>query len=162
MQSNLSGASNVSFTETDQVGARFRSIREPVMNSGLASAVQFAGSLPGSILLILGHIVVLVCMCSDMVRLLSVPRSHRRYVANTVFRTLALPSIVILAASVLIDVASGAWQNVALGVFILVAVVFRWRNDTDEDNWWKGKGKKLARWARKQLAPRSAVAPAMG
>lgn len=130
------------------------------MNSGLASAVQFAGSLPGLILLILGHAVVLACMCSDMVRVLSVRRSHRRYVANTVFRTLALPSIVIMAASVLIDVASGAWQNVALGMFILVAVIFRWRNDTDEDNWWKGKGKALGRWLRNQTAPRSAAAPA--
>ena len=130
------------------------------MNSGLASAVQFAGSLPGLILLILGHTVVLACMGSDMVRLLSVPRSHRRYVANTVFRTLALPSIVILAASVVIDVASGAWQNVALAVFILVTVVFRWRNDTDEDNWWKGKGKKLGRWLRNQRASRPAAAPA--
>jgi hypothetical protein len=132
------------------------------MNSGLASAVQFTASLPGSILLILGHTLVLVCLCSDMVRLLSVPRSHRRYVANTVFRTLALPAILIMAASVVIDAASGAWQNVALGMLILITVIFRWRNDTDEDNWWKGKGKKLARWARKQLAPRPAMAPAMG
>lgn len=130
------------------------------MNSGLASAVQFAGSLPGLILLILGHTVVLACMGSDMVRLLSVPRSHRRYVANTVFRTLALPSMVILAASVVIDVASGAWQNVALGVFILVAVVFRWRSDTDEDNWWKGQGKKLGRWLRNQTPSRPAAATA--
>ena len=132
------------------------------MNSGLASAVQFAASLPGSILLILGHTLVLVCLCSDMVRLLSVPRSHRRYVANTVFRTLALPAILIMAASVVIDAASGAWQNVPLGMLVLITVIFRWRNDTDEDNWWKGKGKKLARWARKQLAPRPALAPAMG
>ncbi|WP_211879843.1 hypothetical protein [Pseudarthrobacter albicanus] len=130
------------------------------MSSGLASAVQFAGSLPGSILLILGHALVLVCMCSDMIRLLSVPRSHRRYVATTVFRTLALPAIVIMAASVLIDVASGAWQNVATGVFILMTVTFRWRNDTDEDNWWKGQGKKLARWLRNQTASRSLAAPA--
>lgn len=130
------------------------------MSSGLASAVQFAGSLPGSILLILGHALVLVCMCSDMVRLLSVPRSHRRYVATTVFRTLALPAIVIMAASVLIDVASGAWQNVAAGVFILMTVTFRWRNDTDEDNWWKGKGKKLSRWVRSRTASRSLAAPA--
>ena len=130
------------------------------MNSGLASAVEFAASLPGSILLILGHTLVLVCLGADMVRLLSVPRSRRRYVANTVFRTLALPAILIMAASVVIDAASGAWQNVALGMLILITVIFRWRNDTDEDNWWKGKGKKLARWARKQLAPRSAAAPA--
>jgi hypothetical protein len=132
------------------------------MNSGLASAVQFAGSLPGLILLILGHTLVLVCLCADMVRMLSVSRSHRRYVANTVFRSLALPAILIMAASVVIDAASGAWLNVALGMLILITVIFRWRNDTDEDNWWKGKGKKLARWARKQLAPRPVPAPAMG
>ena len=146
--------------ETGQVGAGFGSVRAQAMNSGLASAVQFAGSVPGSILLILGHTLVLACMCSDMVRVLSVPRSRRRYVANTVFRTLALPSILIMAVSVLVNVASGAWQNVAVGVFILVSVIFRWRTDTDEDNWWNGKGKKLARWFRNQTSPRSVAAPA--
>lgn len=130
------------------------------MNSGMAAAVQFAGTVPGSILLIFGHTLVLACMCSDMVRMLSVPRSHRRYVANTVFRTLALPSILIMAATVLINVASGAWQNVAVGVFVLVSVIFRWRDGNDEDNWWKGKGKKLARWFRNQTSPRSVAAPA--
>lgn len=130
------------------------------MSSGLASAVQFAGSLPGSILMTLGHTLVLVCVCFDMVRVLSVPRSHRRYVANTVFRTLALPAILFTAASVLIDVASGALQNVATGVFVLVVVIFRWRSDSDEDNWWKGKGKALGRWLRNQTASRSLTAPA--
>jgi hypothetical protein len=130
------------------------------MSSGLASVVQFAGSLPGSILLSLGHALVAACLCSDMVRMLSVPRSHRRYVANTVFRTLALPAILITAASVLIDAAAGAWPNVVAGVFILMTVTFRWRSDTDEDNWWKGKGKALGRWLRNQTASRSAAAPA--
>lgn len=130
------------------------------MSSGLASAVQFAGSLPGSILMTLGHTLVLVCVWFDMVRVLSVPRSHRRYVANTVFRTLALPAILFTAASVLIDVASGALQNVATGVFVLVVVIFRWRSDSDEDNWWKGKGKALGRWLRNQTASRSLTAPA--
>lgn len=125
------------------------------MSSGLASAAQFAGSLPGSILMALGQALVVVCVCFDMVRVLSVPRSNRRYVANTVFMTLALPSILILAVSVLIDAASGAWPDVAARVFVLVAVTFRWRHDSDDDNWWKGKGKALGRWLRKQAASRS-------
>ena len=83
----------------------------------MESAVLFAGSLPGSILMTLGHTLVLVCVCFDMARVLSVPRSHRRYVASTIFMTLALPSILILAVSVLIHAASGAWQDVASGVF---------------------------------------------
>lgn len=124
------------------------------MNQGMESAVLFAGSLPGSILMTLGHTLVLVCVCFDMARVLSVPRSHRRYVASTIFMTLALPSILILAVSVLIHAASGAWQDVASGVFLMVAVTFRWRQDTDEDNWWKGKGKALGRWLRKQSASR--------
>ncbi len=76
---------------------------------------MFAGSLTGSILLSLGQTVVVVCVCFDMVRALSVPRSHRRYVANTVFTTLAWPSILISAVSVLIHAASGTWQDVAGG-----------------------------------------------
>ncbi|RAM38929.1 hypothetical protein [Arthrobacter globiformis] len=130
------------------------------MSAGLASAVQFAGSLPGSILLTLGQALVLVCACADMLRLLSVPRSRGRYVANTVFRTLAPPAILVMAITVLIDAASGVWGDVMLGMFVLVVVTYRWRTDTDEENWWKGKGKALGRWLRKQTAPRILTAPA--
>lgn len=133
---------------------------EPALNSGLASVVQFAGSLPGSILLSLGQTIVVVCACSDMVRLLSVPGSHGRYVANTVFRTLAPPAILVTALRVLIDAASGIWPNVTAGMFVLVVLTYRWRTDTDEDNWWKGKGKALGRWLRKQTAIGFRPAPA--
>ena len=129
------------------------------MSPGLQAAVLFAGSLPGLILLSLGQSLVVVCLCFDFVRAVSVPRSHRRYVANTVFRTLALPSILVMAFSVLLDAASGSWTNVAAGVFVMVAVIFRWHHDTDEDNWWKGKGKALGRWLRNRAASGSLVAP---
>jgi hypothetical protein len=130
------------------------------MSSGLASAVQFAGSLPGSILLTLGQTLVVVCVCFDMVRALSVPRSHGRYVANTVFRTLAPPAILVMAISVLIDAAAGAWSGVTAGMFVLVVVIYRWRTDSDEDNWWKGKGKALGRWLQKRASVSSLTAPA--
>ena len=132
------------------------------MNSGLQALALSAGSLTGSILLTLGQTLVVVCVCFDMVRALSVPRSHRRYLANTVFTTLAWPSIIICAVTVLIDAAVGQWQDVAAGVFVMVMVTFRWRHGGDEDNWWKGKGKKLATWFRNQTASRTATAPAPG
>jgi hypothetical protein len=44
----------------------------------------------------------------------------------------------------------------------MVMIIFRLHHDKDEDNWWKGKGKKLARWARKQLSTGRSLAPAMG
>jgi hypothetical protein len=141
-------------------GAWTRTDRGQAMNSGLQVLAMFGGSLTGSILLCLGQAVVVVCVCFDMVRALSVPRSHRRYVANTVFTTLAWPSILISAVSVLIDAASGTWQEVAAGVFVMVMVIFRWRHGGDEDSWWKGKGKKLAAWFRDQTAPRSTAVPA--
>jgi hypothetical protein len=119
-----------------------------------------AGSLPGLILLSLGQALVVVCVCSDMVRALSVPRSHRRYVATTVFTTLAWPSIVITGVSALIYAASGTWLNVTGGVFVMVVVIFRLRYGGDEDSWWKGKGKKLATWFRNQTASRTVTAPA--
>lgn len=128
------------------------------MNSGLNSLAIMAGSLPGSILLCLGQSLVVVCVCFDMVRAISVPRSHRRYAANTVFMTLAWPSILISAVTVLTDAAIGTWQDVAGGVFVMVMVVFRWRHGGDEDSWWKGKGKKLATWFRNQTASRSVPA----
>lgn len=128
------------------------SVRGCAVSSGLAPAVQFAASLPGSILLALGQTLVLVCVCSDMLRLLSVPRSHGRYMANTVFRTLALPAILVMACTVLLDAATGVWGDVTLGMFVLVVVTYRWRTDTDEDSWWKGKGKALGKWLRKQTA----------
>ncbi|MBT2521532.1 hypothetical protein [Arthrobacter sp. ISL-28] len=130
------------------------------MSSGLASAVQFAGSLPGSILLTLGQALVVACVCFDMVRELSVPRSHGRYVANTIFRTLAPPAILVMAFSVLIDAAAGAWSGVSAGMFVLVVVTYRWRTSSDEDNWWKGKGKALGRWLQKRASVSSLTAPA--
>ena len=130
------------------------------MSPGLTSAVQFAGSLPGSILLTLGQALVVVCACFDMVRALSVPRSHRRYLANTVFRTLAPPAILFTAFSVLIDAASAAWPDVTAGMFVLVVVTYRWHTDSDEDSWWKGKGKALGRWIRTRASFPSLTAPA--
>jgi len=129
------------------------------MNSGLQAAALFAGSLPGSILISLGQALVVVCVCFDMVRAVSVPRSHRRYLANSAFLALAWPSILISAAVVLLDAARGDWQKVAAGVFVLVAVIFRWHHAGDEDSWWKGKGKALGRWLRRQSAARSLRLP---
>lgn len=130
------------------------------MNTGLHAVALFGNSLPGLLLMALGQSVVVVCVCFDMVRAVSVPRSRRRYLANTVFRTLALPSILSMALIVLVHAASGAWEQVAAGVFVLVAVIFRWHHDTDEDSWWTGKGKALGRWLRRTLGAGPAVAPA--
>lgn len=132
------------------------------MSAGMESAVMFAGSLPGLILMSLGQIMVVVCLCFDMVRALSLPRSRPRYVASTIFRTLAVPSILVMGVSVLAEAITWSWLNVIMSLAVLVMIVFRLHHDKDEDNWWKGKGKKLARWARKQLAPPPMVVPAMG
>jgi hypothetical protein len=83
-------------------------------------------------------------------------------VASTIFRTLAIPSIISTAMSVLIGAVTWSWMDVVMSMFVMVAIIFRLHHDADEDNWWKGKGKKLARWARRQFAGRSAAAPAMG
>ncbi|MBT2512560.1 hypothetical protein [Arthrobacter sp. ISL-30] len=130
------------------------------MNSGLAHLAGFGGSLPGLTLQALGQILVVVCLCFDMVRALSVPRSHRRYVAATAFRTLALPSILATAVNVLVDAASMVWSDVTFGVFVMVMLIFRWHHAKDEDNWWTGKGTKLLKWARGVLGPRLTPAPA--
>jgi hypothetical protein len=127
----------------------------------MESVTMLAGSLPGQIIMALGQTLVVVCVCFDMVRALSVPRSHGRYVASTIFRTLAIPSVLAMRASVLIDAASWSWTDVTLGVFVMVVIVFRFHHDKDEDNFWKGKGKKLARWARRQFSVRTAAAPAL-
>jgi predicted membrane channel-forming protein YqfA (hemolysin III family) len=130
------------------------------MSPGLQAIAVFGGSLPGSILMSLGQALVVVCVCFDMVRAVSVPRSRRRYLAFTVFTTLAWPAIVISAAVVLIYAAGGAWLNAAGSVFVMVAVIFRWHHGSDEDSWWTGKGKALGRWLRRQAAALSAAAPA--
>ena len=122
----------------------------------------FSGSLPGQILLAIGQTMVVVCVCFDMVRALSVPRSHRRYVASTVFRTLAIPAVIANGVTVLIALVVSSWFDVVMGMFVLVAIIFRLHYDKDEDNWWQGKGKKLARWARRQFAGRTVAAPSLG
>jgi hypothetical protein len=132
------------------------------MSSGLEVAAASAGSLPGALLISLGQAVVVVCVCFDMARAVSVPRSNRRYLANTVFMALAWPSILITAFVVLIDAARGDWQNVAAGVFVVVAVIFRWHDGRDDDSWWQGRGKALGRWLRRHAAARSVGATAAG
>jgi hypothetical protein len=67
-----------------------------------------------------------------------------------------------MGVSVLVDAAFRSWVDVAMGVFVMVAIVFRLHHDKDEDNFWKGKGKKLARWARRQFSSSTSVAPALG
>ncbi len=138
------------------------STQGPALSPGMEAVAAFSGSVPGQVLLALGQTIVVVCVCFDMVRALSVPRSHRRYLASTVFRTLAVPSIIANGVTVLIALVVASWVDVVMGMFVLVAIIFRLHHDKDEDNWWKGKGKKLARWARRQLSGRSAAAPAMG
>ena len=128
----------------------------------MESVAMFAGSMAGQVLLSLGQAMVVVCVCFDMVRALSVPRSHRRYVASTIFRTLAVPSVLVMGISVLMDAVFWSWMDVAMGVFVMVMIIFRLHHDKDEDNWWKGKGKKLARWARKQVSSGRSLAPAIG
>ncbi|WP_461175063.1 hypothetical protein [Arthrobacter sp. Z1-9] len=128
----------------------------------MEAVASFSGSIPGQMLLVLGQTVVVVCVCFDMVRALSVPRSHRRYLASTVFRTLAVPSIIANGVTVLIALVLASWVDVVMGMFVLMAIIFRLHHDKDEDNWWKGKGKKFARWARRQFAGQTAAAPAMG
>ena len=138
------------------------STQGPAVSPGMESVAAFSGSVPGQMLLAVGQTIVVVCVCFDMVRALSVPRSHRRYVASTVFRTLAVPSIIANGVTVLIALVVASWVDVVMGMFVLVAIIFRLHHDKDEDNWWKGKGKKLARWARRQFAGRTSAAPAMG
>ena len=128
----------------------------------MESVAAFSGSIPGQVMLALGQTIVVVCVCFDMVRALSVPRSHRRYLASTVFRTLAVPSIIANGVTVLIALVLWSWIDVVMGMFVLVAIIFRLHHDKDEDNWWKGKGRKLARWARRQFAGGTSTAPAMG
>jgi len=130
------------------------------MNSGLNALALFGNSLPGLLLLTFGQTIVVVCVCTDMVRAVSVPRSQRRYLANTVFLTLVPPSILALSLAVLVYAASGAWAQTAGGVFVLVTVIFRWHTDPDEDSWWKGKGRQLRRWFKRRLATGRITAPA--
>lgn len=154
------GTAHASVNHSGRGSAGVRNDRGPAMNTGLYAVALFGHSLPGLLLLSLGQAIVVVCVCFDMVRTVSVPRSRRRYIANTVFRTLALPSIICMSLVVLVHAASGAWEQVAAGVFVLVAVIFRWHHDTDEDSWWTGKGKALGRWLRGKLAAPPATAPA--
>lgn len=132
------------------------------MSAGMESVAMFAGSLAGLVILSLGQAMVVACLCFDMVRALSVPRSHRRYVASTVFRTLAIPAVIADALTVLVAIVVSSWIDVVMGMFVLTAIIFRFHSGKDEDNWWQGKGRKLARWARRHLSGRTSVAPAMG
>jgi hypothetical protein len=156
-----SGGFDVWYSLAGAQSVTFRWRGHPV-SPGMEAVASFSGSLPGQVLLAIGQTIVVVCVCFDMVRALSVPRSHRRYIASTVFRTLAIPSVIANGLTVLIALVLASWIDVVMGMFVLMAIIFRLHHDKDEDNWWKGKGKKLARWARRQFAGRTAAALAMG
>ncbi|MDI3279650.1 hypothetical protein QK292_19120, partial [Arthrobacter sp. AL08] len=82
--------------------------------------------------------------------------------AIATFDDRGIPSIIAAGMSVLIDALAWSWMDVGMSMFVMVAIIFHLHHDKDEDNWWKGKGKKLARWARRQFSSGASVAPAMG
>lgn len=108
------------------------------------------------------EITVAGCILADLIRRYLVRGTRRHYVLTTIVRTLSVPAILVKMTDIVLDSADRDYFGVSLDVLVTMFLIMNWYWSKDDDNWWKGRSKKLGRWARRQLSPRSrtAVRPA--
>ncbi|HEX9089712.1 MAG TPA: hypothetical protein VF867_19630 [Arthrobacter sp.] len=108
------------------------------------------------------EVVVDGCIFADLIRHYAVRGTRRHYVLTTVVRTLSVPAILVKMTDIVLDSADRDYFGVSMDVIVTMFLFLNWYRSKDDDNWWKGRGKKLGRWVCKQFLPRSspAVRPA--
>lgn len=73
----------------------------------------------------------------------AVPGSYPRYKAVTVIVTLCWPVIAASAVLAVVGAMDGAMFTTAMDILRIVFVLIDWHEFKDDDNWWKGRGKKM-------------------
>ena len=92
-----------------------------------------------------------VHLLSDLLRRPMVKRSRPHYVFTTIARTTAVPAILITMCDIIFDFADGDYPLVGFDVLVCMYMILSWFYSKDDDNWWKGRGRKLGRWATGRL-----------
>jgi len=104
------------------------------------------------------EIVVAGCIFADLIRIYVVRGTRPHYVLTTIVRTLTVPAILIKMTDIVLDSADHDYFGVTIDVIVTMFFIMNWYRSKDDDNWWKGRSKKLVRWARRQFSPRSSPA----
>lgn len=96
--------------------------------------------------------IVAVCIMSDFIRRQMARGTRGHYVMTTITRTLAVPAILMKMTDLVLDAADKDYFEMAIDVVVLMYLILYWFWTRDDDNWWKGSGKKMGRWAKRRLA----------
>lgn len=105
------------------------------------------------------EVVVMVCVALELVRHFLARGTRARYLLTTLIRTLAVPAILVKMTDIVIDGADKDYFDMGIDVLITGFLIAKWYTTRDDDNWWKGRGKKLGRWARRLFTRSSRTAP---
>ncbi|MGK3708759.1 hypothetical protein [Arthrobacter sp. IK3] len=88
-------------------------------------------------------ILTVTCIAFGFVHTFSVRGTRRRYVAQSVQRTLIIPACVLLGVKAVGYAAGGFWVGVVLDVFLIISFLRDWSRIRNDDDWWTGRWNKL-------------------
>lgn len=105
------------------------------------------------------QVVVMACVTGELIRHYLARGTRPHYVMTTIVRTLTVPAILVKMVDIVLDVADKSYFNLAIDILITAFLIMKWYWTKDDDNWWKGRGRKLGRWARRVFtrSPRAAA-----
>lgn len=95
--------------------------------------------------------IVAVCILSDFIRRRMVRGTRAHYAMTTITRTLAVPAILMKMTDIVLDTADRDYLMLAVDVAVLMYLILYWFWTKDDDNWWKGRGRKIGRALRGAL-----------
>lgn len=99
---------------------------------------------------------------ADLFASMSVKGTRRRYLAVSVMATLIYPVFSLYVLNFLIDVVTENWIRVLIDIYICWYANRLWNRVKDEDNWWKGRGKKIGKTIKKAFTVSSPAAAGAG
>jgi hypothetical protein len=92
--------------------------------------------------------IVAACILSDFIRRRMVRGTRAHYVMTTIARTLGVPAILMKMTDLILDTADKDYLMLAIDVVVLMYLILYWFWTKDDDNWWKGRGRKIGRAVR--------------
>lgn len=104
---------------------------------------------------------VAVSLLGDAIRKFVAAGTRLQYVLTTVIRTATVPAILVKMCDIVIDFSDGDYILVGIDVFVTMFLIVNWFWTKDDDNWWKGRGRKIGSAVRKAFtSSRTAARPA--
>jgi hypothetical protein len=94
---------------------------------------------------------VAVNLLADALRRPFAHGTRPRYVLTTIVRTTAVPAILVKIGDIVLDYSDRDYGLVGIDVFVTMFLIASWFWTKDDDNWWKGRGRKIGRAIRGAL-----------